>query len=82
MPPAVPVAPYVRVIHQQYRTAHADAWPPEWRRLSGFWQRAAAHGRWRWRFWTDEEEAKLFKEELPESFCRRRSYARSSWHRY
>ncbi|CAK9058596.1 unnamed protein product [Durusdinium trenchii] len=66
VPPAVPVAPYVRVIHQQYRTAHADAWPPEWRRLSGFWQRAAAHGRWRWRFWTDEEEAKLFKEELPE----------------
>ncbi|CAK9113809.1 unnamed protein product [Durusdinium trenchii] len=65
VPPAVPVAPYVRVIHQQYRTAHADAWPPEWRRLSGFWQRAAAHGRWRWRFWTDEEEdAKISQADL------------------
>lgn len=55
-----------RIIHQQYRTASETEWPPEWRSLSKLWQ--THHPSWRWQFWTDADEAKLFQEHLPEFF--------------
>ncbi|CAE7941448.1 SUR1 [Symbiodinium sp. KB8] len=55
-----------RIIHQQYRTASESEWPPEWRSLSKLWQ--THHPSWRWQFWTDADEAKLFQEHLPEFF--------------
>lgn len=49
-------------VHQQFWSAKPETWPPEWRSFSSFWQRS----NWTWRFWTDEDEERLFAEELPE----------------
>ena len=56
--------PITRIIHQQYRTASTSEWPPEWRSLSRLWR--VHHPSWRWQFWTDADEARLFQEHLPE----------------
>lgn len=55
---------FVRLLHQQYSSADAAQWPPEWRALSAMWRQHHPH--WRYRFWTDDDEARLFAEALPE----------------
>eukprot|EP00931_Biecheleriopsis_adriatica_P036730 TRINITY_DN21125_c0_g1_i1.p1 TRINITY_DN21125_c0_g1~~TRINITY_DN21125_c0_g1_i1.p1 ORF type:complete len:436 (+),score=77.75 TRINITY_DN21125_c0_g1_i1:157-1464(+) len=53
-----------RVLHQQFHTSDPRAWPPEWRSLSSLWQEK--HPEREWRFWTDAQEANIFREQLPE----------------
>ncbi|CAE8721579.1 unnamed protein product [Polarella glacialis] len=55
---------HVRVIHQQFRSNDPASWPPEWRSLSQAWR--DRHPDWEWRFWSDEDEAIMFREQLPE----------------
>lgn len=62
---------YTRIVHQQYWSKDASTWPPEWRDLSRFWSvrdpsDSSRSDQWSYHFWTDDTEAKLFKEELPE----------------
>lgn len=55
---------WVHIVHQQYRTRERSLWPPEWRMLSSIWRQS--HPAWEHWFWTDDDEARLFREQLPE----------------